>query len=51
VLEHQHRDRNRVCVLGTTGLVGCEQKPSAMDATKEAPAGETKSEPTAGQAK
>lgn len=40
-----------VGLLGTTGLVGCEQQKPAMDTTKEAPAVSSKSEPAAEEAK
>lgn len=39
-----------VGLLGTTGLVGCEQQQPAMDAKKEVPAVSSKSEPVAGEA-
>ena len=39
-----------VGLLGTTGLVGCEEKQPAMDAKKEVPAVSSKSEPVAGEA-
>ena len=39
-----------VGLLGTTGLVGCEQQQPAMDAKKEVPAVSSQSEPVAGEA-
>ncbi|TKS63310.1 MAG: hypothetical protein EWM73_01579 [Nitrospira sp.] len=39
-----------VGLLGTTGLVGCEEKQPAMDAKKEVPAVSSQSEPVAGEA-
>ena len=39
-----------VGLLGATGLVGCEQQQPAMDATKEAPAVSSQSEPVVGEA-
>jgi Flp pilus assembly protein TadD len=39
-----------VGLFGTTGLVGCEEKQPAMDATKEVPAVSNQPEPVAGEA-
>lgn len=39
-----------VGLLGTAGLVGCEEKQPAMDVTKEVPAVSSQPEPVAGEA-